>query len=159
MPPAGAPEINRAGLFCGLLSRGRPPQRRLLIPPKRKSAPRSGSSRRSPCHVATLPTYVKKARLTAESRGKREQAAASYTVTLPTRCAAVARVTVEGSSKGRKIISAAGQGAGSIRLAAPSFSSTGGALLSFSAIFHVRPPTPRAGPGDVGMIVCRMRMW
>src|SRR5437899_3516783 len=59
--------------------------------PKRKSAARSGNSRRSPCHIATVPTYIKRALLRAESRGKRQQAAASCTVTLPTRWPAVAR--------------------------------------------------------------------
>jgi len=48
-------------------------------------------------------TYLEKALLSAESRGKREQAAANRTVTLPTRWGSGGKVAVEGSSKCGKL--------------------------------------------------------
>src|SRR5207245_2963293 len=91
--------------------------RRLLTARTRKSAARSGNSRKS---LATLPTYIKKAFLRAESRGKRKQAAANGTVTLPTRWPAVAMLPWQEAASGGKLCQGAGQEADSIRLAAPS---------------------------------------
>ncbi len=81
--------------------------RRLRIAPKRKSAARSGNSRRSPCHLANL--YQESA-IDAESRGKRAASGSKLYRHVATSLAGRGKVTVEGSSKGRKIMSAAGQG-------------------------------------------------
>ena len=127
-------------------ARSMPPSwrtRRLWIA-KRKSAARSGNSRRSPCHLANI--YEESAfeggiprkaeangsklyRHVASSwprrgnvtRGRKQQAAENYVSSWP--------------------------GGWSHPACCPFVSSTCRALLSFSAIFQVRPPTLRAGPG------------
>ena len=57
------------------------------------------------------------------------------------------KVTVEGSSKGRKTMSAAGQGAGSIRLAAPPFHQPAAPCCHFPHYSTSARQTSRAGPG------------
>ena len=58
------------------------------------------------------------------------------------------KVTVEGSSKGRKIVPGSGQEAGSDPACCPFVSSTCRALPSFSALFQVRPPSPWRSMAD-----------
>ncbi len=102
---------------------------RPLIPPKRKSAARSGSSRRSPCHLANL--YQESA-FDGGIRRKMEASGGKLYRHVANSLASRGKVTVEGSSKGRKIMSAAGQGAGSIRLAVPLFHQPAESRLTFS---------------------------
>ena len=57
------------------------------------------------------------------------------------------KVTVEGSSKGRKIVPAADQGVGSIRFAAPSFHQLAAPCCHFPQYSKSARQVPRGGPG------------